>query len=76
MSTKVAISLSRHEVPVKAPYRLDLTVSVLRRLSTNLVDVLTEHGQYVRVLGRVQQARDRSRHADAPGHAHGHARGG
>ena len=50
MSTKVAISLSRHEVPVKAPYRLDLTVSVLRRLSTNLVDVLTEHGQYVRVL--------------------------
>jgi DNA-3-methyladenine glycosylase II len=44
-------SRSRHEVLVKAPYRLDLTASVLRRLSTNLVDVLTEHGQYVRVLG-------------------------
>jgi len=38
-------------VPVTAPYRLDLTVSVLRRLSTNLVDVLTPHGQYVRALG-------------------------
>lgn len=56
---------SRHEVPVTAPYRLDLTVSVLRRLSTNLVDVLTPHGRYVRVLGewsepviaRVTQAR-------------------
>ena len=33
------------------PYRLDLTVSVLRRLSTNLVDVLTPEGQYVRLLG-------------------------
>ena len=41
---------SRHQLPVKAPYRLDLTVGVLRRLSTNLVDVLTEQGQYVRVL--------------------------
>jgi DNA-3-methyladenine glycosylase II len=56
---------SRHDVPVTAPYRLDLTVSVLRRLSTNLVDVLTPHGRYVRVLGewtepviaRVTQAR-------------------
>jgi DNA-3-methyladenine glycosylase II len=46
-----SISRSRHEVPVTAPYRLDLTVSVLRRLSTNLVDVLTPHGQYVRILG-------------------------
>ena len=58
-------SRSRHEIPVSAPYRLDLTVSVLRRLSTNLVDVLTSHGRYVRVLGegaepvvaRVAQAR-------------------
>ena len=52
-------------MPVTAPYRLDLTVSVLRRLSTNLVDVFTPHGRYVRVLGewsepviaRVVQAR-------------------
>ena len=32
------------------PYRLDLTVSVLRRLSTNVVDRLTPEGQYIRVL--------------------------
>ena len=38
-------------MPVTAPYRLDLTVSVLRRLSTNLVDVLTPQGQYVRAMG-------------------------
>ena len=35
---------------VVAPYRLDLTVSVLRRLSTNVVDVLTRDGHYMRVL--------------------------
>ena len=59
------ISRSRYEIPVRAPYRLDLTVNVLRRLSTNLVDVLTPHERYVRVLGessepviaRVTQAR-------------------
>ncbi|MHB1225296.1 MAG: DNA-3-methyladenine glycosylase family protein, partial [Gemmatimonadaceae bacterium] len=32
------------------PYRLDLTVSVLRRLSSNMVDVLTPDGEYVRAL--------------------------
>ena len=32
------------------PYRLDLTVSVLRRLSTNVVDRFTPEGQYIRVL--------------------------
>ena len=41
---------SGHEVHVVAPYRLDLTVSALRRLSTNLVDVLTPDGHYMRVL--------------------------
>lgn len=40
----------RYEVPVAQPYRLDLTVSVLRRLSTNIVDVLTPEGQYLRLL--------------------------
>ena len=39
-----------HEIPVVAPYRLDLTVSVLRRLSTNVVDLLTPEGEYVRSL--------------------------
>jgi len=35
---------------VAAPFRLDLTVSALRRLSTNVVDILTSDGQYVRAL--------------------------
>jgi DNA-3-methyladenine glycosylase II len=39
-----------HELPVVTPYRLDLTVSVLRRLSTNVVDLLTPQGTYVRAL--------------------------
>ena len=42
---------ARYEIDVAVPYRLDLTVSVLRRLSTNIVDVLTPQGQYVRALG-------------------------
>ena len=41
---------SEYELPVVVPYRLDLTVSVLRRLATNFVDVLTTDGRYVRVL--------------------------
>ena len=40
-----------YSISVRAPYRLDLTVNVLRRLSTNLVDVLTPDGAYVRRLG-------------------------
>lgn len=43
-------SRSRHELRVIGPYRLDLTVSVLRRLSTNSVDVLTAEGHYLRAL--------------------------
>jgi DNA-3-methyladenine glycosylase II len=39
-----------HEIPVVVPYRLDLTVSALRRLSTNVVDLLTPQGAYVRAL--------------------------
>ena len=39
-----------HQIPVVMPYRLDLTVSVLRRLSTNVVDLLTPEGSYVRAL--------------------------
>jgi DNA-3-methyladenine glycosylase II len=59
-----AKSRSEHEWSVAAPYRLDLTVSALRRLSTNLVDVLTADGQYIRafetsrgpIVARVSQA--------------------
>jgi DNA-3-methyladenine glycosylase II len=44
-----------HELPVVPPYRLDLTVSVLRRLSTNVVDLLTPQGTYVRALSGFAQ---------------------
>jgi DNA-3-methyladenine glycosylase II len=43
-------SETRFEIGVATPYRLDLTVSALRRLPTNVVDVLTREGEYVRVL--------------------------
>ena len=45
------LSRSQYDVPVAVPYRLDLTVSVLRRLSTNAVDVITPDGEYARALG-------------------------
>jgi DNA-3-methyladenine glycosylase II len=57
-----------HAISVRAPYRLDLTVSVLRRTAGNLVDVLTPEGEYLRVLDaaanpvivRVRQIRSRT----------------
>jgi DNA-3-methyladenine glycosylase II len=48
----VARARSDFQIEVVGPYRLDLTVSVLRRLSTNIVNVFTQHGEYVRVLPR------------------------
>jgi DNA-3-methyladenine glycosylase II len=39
-----------HECAITGPFRLDLTATALRRLSTNMVDVLTPAGQYVRAL--------------------------
>jgi DNA-3-methyladenine glycosylase II len=45
------VSRSEYECPVASPYRLDLTVSALRRLPTNLVDVLTPRGEYLRAVG-------------------------
>lgn len=42
---------NRYSIRVPAAYRLDLTVNVLRRLSTNLVDVLSPDGAYLRLLG-------------------------
>jgi DNA-3-methyladenine glycosylase II len=44
-----------HTLPVVAPYRLDLTVSALRRLSTNIVDLFTPERAYVRALARVDE---------------------
>ena len=37
-------------LPVIAPYRLDLTVAVLRRFSTNVVDVFAGDGSYCRAF--------------------------
>jgi DNA-3-methyladenine glycosylase II len=37
-------------LPVRAPYRLDLTVAVLRRFSTNVVDRCGDDGTYRRAL--------------------------
>jgi len=45
-----SLSLQNYELSVVGPYRLDLTVSALRRLSTNVVDVFTADGCYVRAL--------------------------
>jgi len=44
-----------YALPVVAPYRLDLTVSALRRLSTNVVDLFTPDGTYVRALAGVDE---------------------
>ena len=72
----------RYELSVVVPYRLDLTVSALRRLSTNVVDVLTPDGQYVRALGgahgpmivRVTQVRPDALAVAIEGDASEHAR--
>jgi DNA-3-methyladenine glycosylase II len=42
--------LVTHEILVKPPFRLDLTVSALRRTPTNVVDVYTPDGRYLRAL--------------------------
>ena len=46
-----ASRMTTHEIPVVTPYRLDLTVSALRRMASNLVDVYTPDGRYLRALG-------------------------
>lgn len=51
----MALTIQQYELPVAKPYRLDLTVTVLRRLSTNIVDVFTPDGEYLRVLGHFDQ---------------------
>jgi DNA-3-methyladenine glycosylase II len=37
-------------VPVRDPFRLDLTVDALRRLASNVVDVVDENGTYYRAV--------------------------
>jgi DNA-3-methyladenine glycosylase II len=48
--SETAICSSSYEINVAVPYRLDLTVSVLRRLSANLVDRFTPDGRYIRAF--------------------------
>jgi DNA-3-methyladenine glycosylase II len=43
--------ITTHEIRVVTPYRLDFTVSALRRMATNSVDVYTADGRYLRALG-------------------------
>ena len=40
-----------HEIRLTSPFRLDLTVTALRRARTNPVDVITADGRYMRALG-------------------------
>ncbi len=49
--TDNASRVTSHELSIITPYRLDLTVSALRRLPTNLVDIYTADGRYPRALG-------------------------
>ena len=73
---------SEHQLPVAVPYRLDLTVSVLRRLSSNLTDVLTPEGNYLRavdglrtvVIARVTQPDPATLAISLEGHEREHSR--
>ncbi|HWV56431.1 MAG TPA: DUF488 family protein [Longimicrobiales bacterium] len=42
---------SRYEIRALPPFRLDLTVNVLRRVPSNVVDVLTGDNRYLRAFG-------------------------
>ncbi|GAC1354527.1 MAG: DNA-3-methyladenine glycosylase [Vulcanimicrobiaceae bacterium] len=46
----VKSSVFRVELPVVAPFRLDVTADALRRLSTNVVDRYSEAGEYLRAI--------------------------
>lgn len=50
----MSASVQELSVPVQPPYRLDLTATVLRRLSTNVVDIF-EGGVYRRLVGNPAQ---------------------
>ena len=45
-----ASRVTTHTISVQPPYRLDLTVTALRRTVTNVVDVYTPDGRYLRAL--------------------------
>jgi len=80
--TKPVVSTSNYEIDVATPYRLDLTVSALRRFSANLVDLLTSDGQFIRafvgigepVIARVTQPCPGSLVLELDGDVHEHQR--
>ena len=43
---------NRELLPVRPPFRLDLTADALRRLATNTVDVVTPDGAYYRAFDK------------------------
>ncbi|MBC7660821.1 MAG: hypothetical protein H7249_14080 [Chitinophagaceae bacterium] len=47
---KASSSTSEYKLKVTEPFRLDLTVAVLRRLSINIVDIFTSEGHSIRAL--------------------------
>ena len=80
--TKPVVSTSNYEIDVATPYRLDLMISVLRRFSANLVDLLTSDGQFIRafvgigkpVIARVTQPCPGSLVLELYGDVHEHQR--
>jgi DNA-3-methyladenine glycosylase II len=44
---------SRYTIPVVPPFRLDLTVSALRRLPTNPIDIITPDGRFLHAMPAV-----------------------
>jgi DNA-3-methyladenine glycosylase II len=81
-TSKPIVCSATYEIDVAVPYRLDLTVSVLRRLSSNVVDVLTPNGRYVRafdgfsrpVIAQVTQKQPNSLHLTLDGDLDEHPR--
>lgn len=47
---RAVVVRAEYPLAVAAPYRLDLTVSALRRLSSNSVDIFTAEARYMRAL--------------------------
>lgn len=48
---RTALKRVQFELPVMEPFRLDLTVNALRRVSSNVIDVFTARGEYLHAVG-------------------------
>lgn len=64
-----------HELPVQPPFRLALTATALRRVPTNVVDIITPDGGYVHafsgehgpLVARVSEKDERTLHVELEG---------